>query len=149
MTRIGSRSLLLAIDGTDCTDDVSKALITSTSKGTVSAFVDGRMTEVEIREYRLEVITPQDPAALWGFVWANAGTLQDFYLAPYGNPTASADQPHWSGVLSLTEPDGDFLGGSANASRRTVQTVSLSLLILGRPTMHTDGSYPGLIPAGW
>lgn len=149
MTRIGTRSLLLAIDGIDRTDDVSRALITSTAKNTTLAVVDGRVGEIQVREYRLEVTTPQDPAGLWGFVWANAGTFQDFYLAPFGNTEATAAQPHWSGVLSLTEPDGEFLGGTADPSRRRILTASLSWLILGRPTMQTSGTYPGLIPAGW
>jgi hypothetical protein len=149
MARIGTRSLLLAIDGTDRTDEVSTALITSTTKSTTRALADGQVGEMQIREYRLEVTTPQDPAGLWGFVWANAGTLQDFYLAPEGNATATASQPHWSGVLSLTEPEGNFLGGAADASRRRILTASMSWLILGRPTMHDSGAYPGLIPAGW
>jgi hypothetical protein len=149
MTRIGTRSLLLAMDGTDYTADVSKALITSTTKGTTRALADGSLGEIQIREYRLEVTTPQDPAGLWGSIWANAGTFQDFYLAPEGNADASTSQPHWSGVLSLTEPEGDFLGGTADASRRRILTASMSWLILGRPTRLTSGTYPGLIPAGW
>lgn len=146
MAHLGTRSLLLAVDGTDYTADVAKAVITSKATG---LRLRGRL--IGEREYSLQITTPQDAAAgtLWGLAWTRSGETADFYLAPYGNEIATESQPHYAGTVIVDEPDGDFLGGSADPSRGRVMTVDMSWPTVGKPEQITSGSYPALLPAGW
>lgn len=55
--------------------------------------------------------------SLWRYVWENAGTEDvAFTFKPYGNATASASQPHWTGTLTVpSKPD---ISGSVNESHQ-------------------------------
>lgn len=117
MTAIGTRLLTLTVDGTDVTAQVSTCLIKSgeTDSDFVS-FADAAAGGG--REYTLELTFVQDPATgtLWDQVWSHAGEEIPVVVKPYGNATATAGQPHWSATAIVSEPDGDLLGGEADAS---------------------------------
>jgi hypothetical protein len=36
-------------------------------------------------------------------LWANFGTTAAFTIAPYGNVTATADEPHYEGTVKFNE----------------------------------------------
>lgn len=117
MAGIGTRKLKLTIDGDEVTAEVSKAVITSNDAGSdFTTFADAAAGGK--REYRLEFTAQQDAVtgSLWDKVWTAAGTSVDFILDPYGGGAPAADNPQYEGTATITEPDGDFLGGEANSS---------------------------------
>ena len=51
----------------------------------------------------LEGVTSGDADSLYRVLWANFGTTATFLIAPNGNVTASASEPHYSGVVKFNE----------------------------------------------
>jgi hypothetical protein len=51
----------------------------------------------------LEGITSGDATSLYRVLWSNFGTTATFVIAPNGNAAASAEQPHYSGVVKFNE----------------------------------------------
>jgi hypothetical protein len=70
--------------------------------------------------------------SLWRYVWDNAGTEDvAFTFKPYGNATASATQPHFTGTLTVgTKPD---ISGDANSTFE----FEVRFDVDGEPTMDT------------
>ncbi|MFT4010869.1 MAG: hypothetical protein QM655_12605 [Nocardioidaceae bacterium] len=148
MGRLGGRSTLLAVEGIDYSDDVSRALITAAGSEQEAW---GPRPLGKVRRHVLDLITPQDTgsSSLWRLAWLRDGEWVEFHLAPHGNSVASDAEPHYTGTALVAFPDGDFLGGQADPSIRRVLTVELSWLIDGEVTELTTGDYPGIVPAGW
>ena len=51
----------------------------------------------------LEGITSGDATSLYRVLWENFGTTATFVIAPSGNATATASEPHYSGVVRFNE----------------------------------------------
>lgn len=131
---LGTRTLTIKVGGTDFTAQVSKAEITSNAADSdfvtfADAAAGGR------REYRLEFTAAQDlqTGSLWDQVFSSAGTTVAFDLGPYGG-VASATNPHFTGNAVITEPDGSFIGGEANASTSARQTFDCVWVCTAKPT---------------
>jgi len=138
MAALGTRSLVLSIGGTDVTTQISKSVVTS--KAADSDFVSfADAAAGGLREYALEFTGVQDPATgtLWDKVWTGAGTTVAYILKPFGNAAASVAQPHYSGNLTITEPDGDMLGGEADASTTARMTFEAAWVLSGKPVKVT------------
>ena len=143
MARIGTRNVMLAIDDIDYSDAINKATITS--KTDSDAFLSFEAASAGgARAYQLEMTAAQDAetGSLWDLMWNSAGQELPFYLAPYGNDVASTSQPHYSGTVVVSEPDGDLLGGQSNISTTAVFTVDLAWDLVDRPTKITSGTFP-------
>lgn len=138
MAGLGTRSLVLTVGGTDYTAQVSNCRIVSGEADsdfvTFAAAAGGGS-----REYRLEFTAVQDLATttLWDKIWSAPGTSVAFILKPYGNAAASVSQPHYTGNATVTEPDGDFIGGEANASTTARFTFDASWVLDAKPTKVT------------
>lgn len=138
MAGIGTRLLKLTIGGTDYTAEVSKAVIVSgASDSDFVTFADAASGGA--REYRLEFTAVQDAgtASLWNQVWTATGTSLAGILKPYGNAAASVTQPHYSFNAVVTEPDGDFIGGEADASVTARMVIECSWVLDAKPTKVT------------
>jgi len=138
MASLGTRSLTVSIGGTDYTTQVSKAVVTSgESDSDFVTFTDAAAGGS--REYRLEFTGVQDlnTTTLWDKVFTAAGTTAAVLIKPYGNATASVTQPHISGTVTITEPDGDFIGGEADASTTARMTFECSWVFTAKPTRVT------------
>lgn len=138
MTALGTRALVLTIGGTDYTAQVSKAVIVSGAKDSdFTTFADAAAGGA--REYRLEFTAVQDMATgtVWDKVWTAAGTSVAYLIKPYGNAAASTTQPHYSGNATVTEPDGDFIGGEADSSTSARMTFECSWVLDAKPTKVT------------
>lgn len=134
MTAPGTRILVLTIGGTDYTAQVSKAVITSgAADSDFVTFADAAAGGS--REYRLEFTAAQDfaSATLWNQVFTAAGTSVAFLLKPHGSAAASPTTPHFSGNVTITEPDGDFIGGEANASTTAKFLFECSWVLAAKP----------------
>lgn len=138
MAGIGTRLLELEIDGENYTAEVSKAVITSGEGDTdFVTFADAKAGGK--REYRLELTIVQDAetGSLWDKVWSAAGTTVPFSVNPYGNEVPSPAQPHFTGNATITEPDGDLIGGEADASTTARNVVEVSWVCDGKPVKKT------------
>lgn len=141
MTAIGTRLLTLKIDGEEYAAEVSNVRITSAeSDSDFVTFADAAAGGA--RDYTLAMTMTQDleDGSLWREVWDNPGTEVPFRIRPYGNTTASTGQSHFSGTAVITEPDGDFLGGEANASATAKMTIEVEWPCTARPTRATSGT---------
>lgn len=109
--RLGTRSLTLTVNGVSRTGDVSDCRI-------VSGELDKTKWSIgrSIREYRLQGTAAQDPSAgsLWDLVWSNVDQVVEVDLRPAGGTVASSEQPWFSGMVTIVEPDGVLLGGQAD-----------------------------------
>lgn len=139
MAGLGTRSLTLEIGGTEVTGEVSKAVITSAAaESDFTTFEDAAAGGK--RDYALDFIAVQDAAtgSLWDRIWTAAGSTVAFVLRPYGNEIPTEAQPHYTGNVTIMEPDGDFLGGEADASTSARFTVECSWPCTAKPTPVTS-----------
>lgn len=134
MTQLGTRALTLTIGGQDYTAQVSDCRIVAGEADTdfvsfAAAAAGGA------REYRLAFTAVQDPATstIWDLVWSSAGSTVAAVIKPNGGTTASATQPHFTGNVVITEPDGDLLGGEANASSTARFTFEAEWVFTAKP----------------
>ena len=81
--------------------------------------------------------TYADAASLWSKVFDAAGTTVPVTLMPYGNAVASVAEPHFTASVVITEPDGDFLGGEANASTTAKFTFDFAFTCVAKPVRVT------------
>jgi hypothetical protein len=135
MAAIGTRKLTLTIDGDEMAAEVSTAVITS--KEAKSDFISfANAAAGGSREYglKLKFIQNAATASLWDQVWSAAGTDIPVLVRPYGNAAASATEPHFSGVVTISEPDGDFLGGDADPSTSARFVTECEWVFLAKPT---------------
>lgn len=138
-TPLGTRSLKLTIDGVERTADVKKA--TLTSKGADSDFVSfADAAAGGKREYGLKFTATQDPAdatSIWNIMWDHLGEEIDIEILPYGGAVVSATNPKFTGTITVTEPDGDILGGEADPSTSARFTIDMEWTFLAKPVKVT------------
>jgi hypothetical protein len=142
MTAMGTRLLKIKIGTDEYTAEVSKCVI-------VSGEADSDFVTFEnaanggAREYRLEFTAVQDTetGTLWDKVFSSPGTTAAVVLNPYGVGTATATAPFFTGNVTITEPDGDFIGGEANASTTARMTFECSWVFDAKPTKAVTGTF--------
>lgn len=138
MAQIGTRKLTLLIDSVEEAAEVSSAVITSKeSKSDFVSFADAAAGGS--REYGLKLKFVQDAAAsaLWDQVWSHAGDDIAVIVRPYGNAVATVTEPHFHGTVTISEPDGDMLGGDADASTTARFTTEVEWIFTAKPTKVT------------
>lgn len=138
MAAIGTRKLTLTIDGDEVAAEVSTATITSKeAKSDFVSFADAAAGGT--REYGLKLKFIQDAtsSSLWNQVWSAAGSDVAVVVRPYGNATASAGEPHFHGTVTITEPDGDYLGGDADPSTSARFVTEVEWIFTAKPTKVT------------
>lgn len=138
MTALGTRELTVSIGGTDYTAQVFNCEIVSRagdSDQTTFAEAAGGGSRV----YALKFVLTQDLATtgLWDKIWSAAGTTVAALIKPYGNAAASPTQPHYTGNVIVTEPDGTLIGGDADSSATKRWTVEVSWDFTAKPTKVT------------
>lgn len=136
MAQLGTRKLKIEVDGDDFTADVSNARFTS--GGADTDFLSFAQANAGgSREYRLQGTAAQDlvVAALWRITYESPGDEIAVVLMPYGNATPTATEPHVSATCIVAEPDGDWVGGEANASPTSRMTFELNWLCTARPVL--------------
>lgn len=139
MSAIGTRSLTLEVDGTEVTAQVSTCVIKS--KETDSDFVSFYdASQGGGRQYTLALTATQDPTtgSVWDQVWSHAGETIPCLVRPYGNTTPSVGQPHWQCDAIISEPDGDLLGGEADASPSNRFVIEVEWELESKPEKITS-----------
>lgn len=134
-TPLGTRLLKATIDGVVRSAEVSSCKITSAESD--SDFVSFEDTAGGgKRDYTLEFTAVQDPAdvtSLWYVMWDQTGTDVEVEILPYGGAVVSATNPKFTGTVTVTEPDGDILGGDADPSASARFTIELAWKFLAKP----------------
>jgi hypothetical protein len=129
VTKYKGKDLSLTIAGTEYKDNLISVTIVNEEGDTdtvtfadlaAGGAVDWTMEVEAIGDYRSD--------SLWGYIWANGGTTAAYVLKPYGNATASATQPHFSGNLTVGAPA--QIGGTADETFTFEYTFTLT----GKPT---------------
>lgn len=138
MAAIGTRKMKIEVDGTEHTAEVSNVRVTSgASDSDFTSFADAASGGA--RDYNLVITMTQDAAAstLWSLIWDSVGTDVPVTLMPYGNAVPSVGEPHYTATATITEPDGDILGGEANTSKTAKMTVEVTWALDAKPTPVT------------
>lgn len=138
MAKIGTRLLSIDVGGTTFDTDVSNVrLVAGETESDFVSFADAAAGGG--RQYTLAMTMAQDAAtaSLWDMLWSAAGDTVACILKPYGNATASPTQPHYEFDAVVKEPDGDLLGGEADASTTAVFTTDVEWPLLAKPTKVT------------
>lgn len=142
MTALGTRLLKVKVGTTEYTSEVSKCQIVSgAADSDFTSFADAASGGA--REYAVEFTMKQDMAStsLWRMLWASAGTTVAVKINPYGNATATADEPHYTANVTITEPDGVMIGGEANSSTSARMTVDVRWVAEAKPTEVVTGAF--------
>lgn len=140
MPVIGTRKLVLYVDSTDFTDSVSNVRIVPGEKDSDFMSFEEALAG-GAREYKLALTLRQDTSttSLWYYAWNEAGSDVDVEIWPngYNGGTATATYPKFTGTVTITEPDGDFLGGEANKSTTAVFLTEVEWTFTAKPTLVT------------
>lgn len=134
MAGLGTRALTISVATIDYTAQVSSARVTTgEADSDFVTFADAAAGGG--RQYNLAFTAVQDLAVgtLWDKVWTVSGSTVACLLKPYGNTAASAGQPHYSFNAIVKEPDGDLLGGEANASTTSKFTFEAEWPLESKP----------------
>lgn len=62
--------------------------------------------------FTITAVADYGSGSFWSTLWDNAGTTVPFVLKPYGNATATAAQPHFTGTCTINAKPP--IGGTAN-----------------------------------
>lgn len=139
MAHLGTRSLKMTVDGDEVFAEVSNVRITSAESD--SDFVSFEAaSQGGARDYRLAFTAVQDPGttdSLWNKVFTDAGSTVSCVLMPEGNPTPTPTAPHFTFSAVISEPDGDLLGGEANASASARFTFECEWELTAKPVKKT------------
>lgn len=138
MARISGRLLSLKVDATDYSDQASNASVNSTEAD--SDFLSFAAAKTGgARDYTLALTIAQDlsTGSLWREIYDNVGDTVPFVIAPYGNETATAAEPHIVGSAIISEPDGTFVGGESTTSTSGAHTVEVEWKLTGRFTLDS------------
>ena len=101
-TRIKAQNILFKIGATEYACDATNvSLELGDAPGDVQTFCEQRVGGQWA--LTLEGITSGDATSLYRVLWANFGTTGVFTIAPNGNATATADQPHYTGTVKFNQ----------------------------------------------
>jgi hypothetical protein len=134
MAQITTRQLVMTLDGADVTAQISTCIVkTAETDSDFVSFADAAAGGG--RDYKLALTFVQDPAAdtVWDQVWSHAGEEVPVIIKPFGNAVATAGQPHFTATAVISEPDGDLLGGEADASPSNRFTTEVEWALTGKP----------------
>jgi hypothetical protein len=123
--------LSLTIDSLEFNMDLTKAVITNEEADDSDiSFADLGAGAGLNWALEFEAFSDYATGSLWDYIWTNAGdTGVAYLLKPYGNATASATQPHFSGTLKVGNKPAN-IGGTVNETFKFEGTFELE----GAPT---------------
>lgn len=129
--------LTLAAPGVDhAADLISYRLENEAADADAITFEDAEKGEGRQHFLRGSAIQSTASASFWRWCWENSGlTGIAFTLAPHGNETATTDQPHFLGTLTL--PAKPAIGGEASTDPNSSFQFDYEFKIDGEPTMDT------------
>jgi len=101
-TRIKAHNIIFNIGATDYACDATMVdLVLHDAPGDVQTFCEQRVGGEWT--LTLEGIVSGDAASLYRVLWENFGTTGTFEVAPNGNATATASEPHYTGTVKFDQ----------------------------------------------
>ena len=136
-TRIKAQNIIFDIDGDKYECDATMVdLVLQDAPGDVQTFCEQRVGGEWV--LNLEGITSGDATSLYRVLWANFGTDATFFIAPNGNATPSANEPHYTGTVKF-----DQLPPLTLNSNET-STFSVALTVVNTPHDPAANEYYGV-----
>ena len=136
-TRIKAQNIKFLIAGVEYACDATMVELTlGDAPGDVQTFCEQRVGG----EWALglEGITSGDAASLYRVLWENFGTTATFVIAPNGNATATAAEPHYSGVVRFNEIP------PLSLNTNETSTFSVTLEVVNTPNTPDTDVYFGV-----
>jgi hypothetical protein len=131
-TRVKAQNILFKIGSTDYACDATMVeLSLDDAPGDVQTFCEYRVGG----EWKLtlEGIMSGDDTSLYQVLWSNFGTKVAFTIAPNGNASPSADQPHYKGTAIFNQ--------LPPLSLATNETAKFSVELLVDNATHNPASH--------
>lgn len=101
-TRIKAHNIIFNIGATDYACDATMVdLVLQDAPGDVQTFCEQRVGGEWA--LTLEGITSGEATSLYRVLWENFGTTGTFEIAPNGNATATAAEPHYTGTVKFDQ----------------------------------------------
>lgn len=133
--RVKGAALILDIAGTEYQVDITTWKINNAEKSAdVTTF--GDVAAGDDLDFFLSGTATQSTAtaSFWRYIWDNAGAENVAYtVAPHGNAVATADQPHFTGTLTI----GDEPEIGVDAGKDNNGTFDFEWKLDGKPTLDT------------
>jgi hypothetical protein len=136
-TRIKATDIKFLIGSTEYACDATNVeLVAQDAPGDVQTFCEQTVG----KEWTLNLtgITSGDDTSLYRVLWANFGTTGTFTIAPNGNATATADEPHYEGTVKF-----DALPPLTLNSNET-STFTVTLTVVNTPHDPANDTYYGV-----
>lgn len=131
-TRIKASNIVFKIGTTDFACDANMVELTlDDAPGDVQTFCETRTGG----EWKLQLdgITSGEDTSLYQVLWANFGTEVAFTIAPNGNASPSADQPHYKGTVVFDQ--------LPPLSLTSNEVAKFSVQLTVKNTPHTPASH--------
>lgn len=125
-TRIKAQNIKFLIGSTEYACDATVVnLELQDAPGDVQTFCEQRVGG----EWALTLdgITSGDATSLYRVLWANFGSTATFTIAPNGNATATADEPHYEGTVKFDQLPPLALNSNETATFSVTLTVDNSV----------------------
>ena len=136
-TRIKAQNIKFLIAGVEYACDATMVELTlGDAPGDVQTFCEQRVGGEWA--LTLEGITSGDAASLYRVLWENFGTTATFVIAPNGNATATAAEPHYSGVVRFNEIP------PLSLTTNETSTFSVTLEVVNTPNTPDTDVYFGV-----
>lgn len=140
MPDVGTRALVLEIDGIDFSDSISSGVIRSAeSDSGFLSYLQARSGGA--RDYTLALTLKQSTTvdSLHDYVWSHSGEDVPCIFWPNGDNggVATVNFPKYVGTVTISDPDGDILGAEARASATAKATVEVEWLFAAKPVKTT------------
>lgn len=129
MAKYKGKDLSLTIDGVEVNAEGTSVVLDREDADTDAVtFADLASGTPQQWFFTITAVADYGTGSFWDTMWTNAGTSVAFVFKPYGNTTASAEQPHFTGNATIVSKPP--VGGDANA----VWTFEARLDVDGEPT---------------
>lgn len=101
--RIKGKKLGFKLNGRDVWPDMNEAEMSPSDSDSTATFgsIGAGGTQMKLK---VAGIVSTASASLWRLLFDNVGKDVPFTFAPNGNDTPSADQPHYTGVCTISTP---------------------------------------------
>lgn len=121
-TRIKANNIVFEVAGTEYACDATMVELTlQDAPGDVQTFCEQRVGGEW--QLNLEGLTSGDATSLYRVLWSNFGSTGAFTIAPNGNASPSASQPHYEGTVKFDQ----LPPLSLNSNETVTFTVTLTV----------------------
>ena len=135
--RLGRQDAIITIDGVDYSTQLTNVEIRSAAKDSGQVTFGGASGSSRQYSVAMTFIQTTGTDTLLDMLWAHSGDKVDISFRPAGgSTTAAADNPIYTAELTVSDPDGVLVGGSASVADDF--TTSVEWLCTDKPVRATS-----------